>query len=166
MAVMVPAVDEARGLRIVAWSLVLIQFSLIGLLVLGRPGTLWPTGGVVRVVGLMLVVAGAVVMGGAAAQIRRALTASPLPNARTVLVDTGWYRRVRHPIYSGLIATGAGLTVLRASVLAVACLAALVVLLEAKARFEEAVLAPRFSGYAAYRARTGRLLPRLGPPRS
>ena len=161
---MTSAVDEARGLRIVGWSLVLIQFSLIGLLLVGRPGTLWPVGGAVRTLGLGLVVVGCGVMAGAGWQIRRGLTASPLPNDRTVLMDRGWFARVRHPIYSGLIVAGAGLTVSRASVLALACLAALMVLLQAKARFEETVLARRFSGYAAYQARTGRLLPRLRPP--
>lgn len=160
MARMTPTMDEARGLRIVGWSLVLIQFSLIGLLLLGRRGTLWPVGPGLRGLGLVLVAAGCVVMGGAAWQIRRALTASPLPNDRTVLVERGWYARVRHPVYSGLILAGSGLAVTRASVLALACLAALVVLLQAKARFEETVLARRFSGYAAYQARTGRLLPK------
>lgn len=153
--------DEATASRVVGWSLVVVQFALLGLLLIGKPGDLWPTSGPVRGVALALVVAGCAVMAGAAWQIRRALTASPLPNGRTVLVDSGWFGAVRHPIYTGLLTTGAGLALSRASVLAVACLLGLGVLLQVKARFEETVLAARFPGYADYMARTGRLLPRL-----
>ncbi len=153
--------DEATASRVVGWSLVVVQFALLGLLLIGESGDLWPTPGPVRAAALALVIVGCVVMAGAAWQIRRALTASPLPNGRTVLMDRGWFGPVRHPIYTGLLTTAAGLALNRASVLAVASLAGLVVLLQVKARFEETVLAARFPGYADYMARSGRLLPRL-----
>lgn len=153
--------DEATASRVVGWSLVVVQFALLGLLLIGESGDLWPTPGPMRVVALALMIVGCVVMAGAAWQIRRALTASPLPNGRTVLMDRGWFGPVRHPIYTGLLTTAAGLALNRASVLAVASLAGLVVLLQVKARFEETVLAARFPGYADYMARSGRLLPRL-----
>ncbi len=153
--------DEGSASRVVGWSLVVVQFALLGLLLIGKPGDLWPTPGPVRAVALVLVIAGVSVMAGAAWQIRRALTASPLPNGRTVMMDRGWFGPVRHPIYTGLLTTAAGLALSRASVLAVASLVGLAVLLQVKARFEETVLAERFPGYAAYMARTGRLVPRL-----
>ena len=153
--------DEATARRIVGWSLVVVQFALLGLLVIGESGDLWPTPAPVRVVALALVVVGCVIMAGAAWQIRRALTASPLPNDRTALMDRGWFGPVRHPIYTGLVTAAAGLALSRASILAVASLVGLGVLLQVKARFEETVLSQRFPGYADYAARTGRLLPRL-----
>jgi protein-S-isoprenylcysteine O-methyltransferase Ste14 len=149
--------------QLAAWSLVVIQFALIGLLLVGSRGALWLVTPVVSGLGLALVALGLVIMAGAAWQIRRALTASPLPNQRTELMDRGWFARVRHPIYSGLLVTAAGLTATRASVLALACLVGLAVLLQVKARFEETVLARHFPDYGAYQARTGRLLPRLRP---
>ena len=158
---MLSGLDEGTASRIVGWSLVVVQFALLGLLLIGEPGDLWPTPGPVRAAALVLVVAGCVVMAGAGWQIRRALTASPLPNERTTLMDRGWFGPVRHPIYTGLLTTAAGLALSRASVLAVASLVGLGVLLQVKARFEEAVLADRFPSYADYMARTGRLLPRL-----
>lgn len=158
---MLSGVDERTASRIVGWSLVVVQFALLGLLLIGESGDLWPTPGPVRALALTLVIVGCVVMAGAGWQIRRALTASPLPNERTTLMDRGWFGPVRHPIYTGLLTTAAGLALSRASVLAVACLVGLGVLLQVKARFEETVLAERFEGYPAYMARTGRLLPRL-----
>lgn len=147
--------------RTTAWLLVAVQFVLLGLLVFGPSGSLWSAGAGVRGLALALEALGLVVMIGAAWQIRWALTASPLPNARTELVDRGWFGRVRHPIYTGLLLFAAGLTLARASVLAMGSFAALVVLLQVKARFEEAALARRFPGYEAYMARTGRLIPKL-----
>lgn len=158
---MLSGLDETTASRIVGWSLVLVQFALLGLLLIGESGDLWPTPGPVRAAALALVVVGCVIMAGAGWQIRRAITASPLPNQRTTLMVRGWFGPVRHPIYTGLVTTGAGLALSRASVLAVACLVGLIVLLQVKARFEETVLAGRFPGYADYMARTGRLLPRL-----
>ena len=87
-----------------------------------------------EVVGILLMVV-------AAASLGRGLTAVPLPNARAVLRTGGLYRFVRHPIYTGLL---------------------LVVLINAKARWEERHLAERFPGYRAYCARTLRFVPGFG----
>jgi protein-S-isoprenylcysteine O-methyltransferase Ste14 len=146
--------------RMTAWSLVLTQFALLGLLAIGPRGRLWPVGPAVSGIGLGLVVLGLIVMAGAAWQIRRALTASPLPNERTQLMERGWFAHVRHPIYLGLLVVGTGLALTRASITAVLLLIGLGLVLQVKARFEEVVLAARFPGYAGYMVRTGRILPR------
>jgi protein-S-isoprenylcysteine O-methyltransferase Ste14 len=78
-----------------------------------------------------------------------------------VLISDGIYRRLRHPIYAGLILLALGWSLLTASVLALVLTGAFAVLLDLKARREEVWLRDRFPGYAAYAARTRRFVPGL-----
>ena len=89
---------------------------------------------------------------------RRAFSPLPMPTDEGQLVETGLYARVRHPVYSGIALGGFGWAAARASPLATAALVALVVVLYLKASREEDWLARRFPEYAAYRARTKRLI--------
>ena len=137
------------------------QFVLIGLLVLlpGRhdwpvPVTLTLGCSIATVVGLAVMVIGATGLG-------RGLTATPLPNAHAKLRTGGLYRYVRHPIYSGLLLTMASITLASGSVPRLLTLGVLVLLLSAKARWEETRLTQRFEGYTDYAARTPRFVPRL-----
>jgi protein-S-isoprenylcysteine O-methyltransferase Ste14 len=150
-----PAPGDVRTARL----LVAGQFALIGVLVLLPTRDDWavPTALAVAcsagtVVGLAVMVLGATGLG-------RGLTATPLPNAHAQLRTGGLYRYARHPIYSGLMLMMASITVAAGSALRLLALLALVVLLNAKARWEEARLARRFEGYAAYAAHTPRFVP-------
>ena len=71
---------------------------------------------------------------------------------------------MRHPIYSGLLLAMGSITLASGSLARLLALGLLVVLLAGKARWEEARLAERFEGYAAYAARTPRFAP-FGPRR-
>ena len=77
------------------------------------------------------------------------------------LVTSGPYRVVRHPAYSGVLVTSAGLGVVYGSWLASALLAgAAWALFSYRIHVEEAVLVSHFGPtYVAYRARTWRLSP-------
>jgi protein-S-isoprenylcysteine O-methyltransferase Ste14 len=150
-----PADTDVRTARL----LVAGQFVLIGILVLlpGRrdwsvPAALTIACSIATILGLAVMVIGATGLG-------RGLTATPLPNAHAQLRTGGLYRFVRHPIYSGLILTMASITVASGSVFRLLTLGVLVVLLTAKARWEETRLASRFKGYADYAARTPRFVP-------
>src|SRR5271170_286772 len=81
------------------------------------------------------------------------------------LVQQGPYRRIRHPVYTAILAVSLGQTLLYLS----APLAALTVMLLALAVYrsgleEELLGSPEIFGsaYGAYQSRTGRFLPRLG----
>jgi protein-S-isoprenylcysteine O-methyltransferase Ste14 len=140
------------------------QFVLLGLLaVLGAPGLAsLPT----SLIGWLRVVAGlaGIVLGGwlllrGFSDLGDNLTPMTRPRSDASLVEGGVYRRLRHPIYAGLIwaAFGwAGMTA-RLGALLVAILLAL--FLDAKARREEAWLMDRYPGYADYRRRSKRFLP-------
>jgi protein-S-isoprenylcysteine O-methyltransferase Ste14 len=82
-----------------------------------------------------------------------------LPEARG-LVTRGPYRLVRHPVYLGEIAAMAGLTLAAPALSHLAILAVFVFAQSVRMGLEEAALTEAFPEYAAYAARTSRLLPR------
>jgi protein-S-isoprenylcysteine O-methyltransferase Ste14 len=79
------------------------------------------------------------------------------------VVDTGPYRLVRHPIYTGIILAGAGLAGLGATALGIAGFFLSSAGFWIKARLEERFLSEELGAdaYAAYKARTPMLIPFL-----
>ena len=79
------------------------------------------------------------------------------------VVDTGPYRLVRHPIYTGIILSSAAYTVMTASALALAGFVVATTGFWVKARLEERFLSEELGpeAYAAYKARTPMLIPFL-----
>ncbi len=79
------------------------------------------------------------------------------------VVDSGPYRLVRHPMYTGFIVMDLGLAILCGSALALAGVAMMIVGLWLKARVEERFLSEELgaAAYAAYKARTPMLMPRM-----
>ena len=144
---------------------VVIQFVLIGVVLLaGLAGPAWD--GAARMlgvgVGIGLVVAGAIQAVRGSRDLRDALTPLPYPRDDAMLVETGIYARIRHPIYGGIVIAAVGWGLATASLAAFAATVGLWLFFEAKLRREEAWLAERFPGYAAYRDRTHRLTTWLG----
>jgi len=122
----------------------------------------------VRPLGWALLVAGAaILLGGAWIAFRgirdlgRNLTALPAPTRDASLVDTGVYRRVRHPIYAGVIVLGLGWAVFVSSLMSLLVAVLLAGWLDLKSRREEVWLVAHHAGYAAYRRRTARFVPGL-----
>jgi protein-S-isoprenylcysteine O-methyltransferase Ste14 len=143
--------------------LVLGQFILIALLIF-VPNSGLNTGVFSTfLVGLSLIsmFLGFVILALSALALGKSLTAHPMPSKNAVLVTDGLYRFVKHPIYSGLILLSFGLTIAGGFFPHVIFFAALVLLLNYKASFEEKLLASTYAGYAEYSKKTGRFIPRL-----
>lgn len=119
--------------------------------------------GIRHLLGYVIGLAGAVLIGSGIAGLRaaRALTAVPRPREDAELVERGAFRFVRHPIYGGLILGAVGLAIITPWFGTFASVALLAVVLDLKRRREEVWLGERYSGYAAYRVRTKALLPFL-----
>ncbi len=115
-------------------------------------GAIAGTGSIVLRVGL--VVAG--ILG-----LRRQLTAFPRPVPGGRLIEDGVFGLVRHPMYGGGVIAALGWGFAMASPMALAGALALGVFFDLKSGREEAWLDERFTGYAAYRRRTRRLIPWL-----
>lgn len=83
----------------------------------------------------------------------------PAPRAGGSLVRHGPYRWVRHPMYTSVIALGAGCALAAGTWPAAALAAALVLVLTVKAAVEERWMAEAHPEYAAYRAQSWRFVP-------
>ena len=140
------------------------QFLLLGLIVVltlpGIPGLLPQDA-----VGWLPVVAGgtALLVGGRTLvqgfrDLGPSLTPMPRPRTDAALVESGIYATLRHPIYAGLILAGLGWSTLARSLPALLVAAILAIYLDLKSRREEAWLAERYPGYAAYQGRTRRFV--------
>ncbi len=85
--------------------------------------------------------------------------AEPVKNAQ--LTTSGLYKRVRHPVYSGIILWALGTLLIRVSIARALIFASLVVVLWIKSQREEAMLEALFgSRYARYKLNTPRFIPR------
>ncbi len=159
----VPAARPRVDLRQVArdpwvWGQVILIAGIgigVPLLVGTRPGPQ-------RVAGLALLLAGAMAIGAGLRSLGRSLTPSVVPVEGGELVERGAYGLVRHPIYAGLILVLAGWGLLMGTWWsgAVAALAAFA-WFDRKATAEERLLVQRYPGYAEYRRRVPKLVPRL-----
>jgi protein-S-isoprenylcysteine O-methyltransferase Ste14 len=111
------------------------------------------------VAGLVLLGGGLVVAVAGARQLDRALSPLPRPTIEGTLVEHGLYRRVRHPIYVGVTVAALGWALFTASLAALLMVLLLALVLDLKARREEAWLAERYPEYADYVRRTRRFIP-------
>jgi protein-S-isoprenylcysteine O-methyltransferase Ste14 len=143
--------------------LVLGQFVLIALLIF-VPSSGLNTGVFSYFLSAMAIfslLAGFVILGVSAIALGKSLTAHPIPGKNAQLVTDGLYKFVKHPIYTGLILVGFGLMITGGFFPHALFFIALVLLLNYKASFEEALLTKTYAGYADYSKKTGRFLPRL-----
>jgi protein-S-isoprenylcysteine O-methyltransferase Ste14 len=148
-----------------ALVLVLIQFILFALL--GGALLFLPAGQVVwaRLLGLVVAVLGVAVIAVALlnhAQVNRALVnISPEPDASLQLVEIGLYRWIRHPLYLGAILAASGVALAHGHIVGMGVAVVIWLFFTYKSSFEERWLVRVYPGYAEYRQRTGRFLPRL-----
>lgn len=139
-----------------SWLLVALQFGLAAVL-LGAMR--WP-GGAAAALTLVLAVAG-VAVGIAALAVNRPGNFNIVPELKpgARLATTGIYRHLRHPMYSAFLLLTLAAALTAPSLWRLAVWLALLAVLIAKARREEAYLRAAFPEYRDYAARTARLLP-------
>jgi protein-S-isoprenylcysteine O-methyltransferase Ste14 len=109
----------------------------------------WSLG--VRLLGIALAVGGVLLVIWGIRSLGPAMTALPEPRAGAPIATGGPYRRIRHPVYTGVLALGLGVSLARQTVVGLVLTAALALLFDAKARYEERLLAddPVYAGYRA-----------------
>lgn len=145
-----------RAVKLAMLAGIVAQTLMPDVLPIAAGPAAWRLAGVViYTAGLSLAVAGRVQLGANWSDIE---SAGVLANQ--VVVETGVYRYVRHPIYTGDLALLLGLELALNSwlVLGVVLLAPVVV---RQALKEERMLAASLPGYAAYCSRTRRFVPFL-----
>jgi protein-S-isoprenylcysteine O-methyltransferase Ste14 len=121
----------------------------------GFAGVYWPHSveSFFGVLGLVVAVAGAIVLALGVLALGRSFTPLPRPHPRSEFRRGGPFKRVRHPIYGGAILVALGWSIAEAP-LGLVPTALLVGFFDLKARREEAWLLERYPEYAAYREHT------------
>lgn len=114
-----------------------------------------------QIAGIMLGSLGAYVAVHSAFRLGSGFTPSPSPHPAGVLRTTGFYRYVRHPLYSGLLCIALGYAVYEHGILKLLFVHPIYLFFKAKAMYEEALLKQRFAEYEAYAKVTPRLFPRF-----
>jgi protein-S-isoprenylcysteine O-methyltransferase Ste14 len=122
-------------------------------------GSVTPWGPAVSVIGIVAIIVGGGVAGRGIWDLRSSLSPFPRPIAGAPLVESGAYRLIRHPIYSGLVLGAIGWGLVTGSILAIGAAGLLLLLLAAKSRREEVWLEAMHAEYGAYQQRTKRLIP-------
>lgn len=111
------------------------------------------------VVGIGLVTAGGLLTLAGVFGLGKNLTPLPRPRENATLVQTGPYRIVRHPIYSGLIMMVWGWAIYNHDWLLIGYAVLTFIFFDLKSRREERWLKDKFAEYAAYQSRVRKLIP-------
>ena len=139
--------------------LVFLQFALLIALAIFPDST--EVQNWANITGIFLIGIGVIVMFMGFRGLGKSLTANPVPNQDGKLVTTGIYSRVRHPIYTGLLAITLGLVVSSGVWGQILLWLALAMLLTYKLRWEEVMLSAKYKDYAEYKARVPAMFPKI-----
>lgn len=94
-------------------------------------------------------------------QLRKNLTpfSTPLPNA--TLIETGLYKKIRHPVYTGLFLFFFGYSMWQANPVKLIISLLVLLLFYFKSVYEEKLLEEKFPDYSNYKERSHRFFPFL-----
>ncbi len=114
---------------------------------------------ILQYIALGFSIIGLLVIAVAILQLDKNLTPFPSPKKDGTLIQTGLYKFIRHPIYSGIIFTSLNFGLYNGSSWKIGVGFALWILFYFKSRYEEYLLTSQFPGYEDYRKRTYRFFP-------
>ena len=114
-----------------------------------------------RTVGLFIAIIGLLIVLLAILQLSTNLSPFPTPKNNSSLIQSGLYKYVRHPIYSGIIFFVFGSSLYFASVYKMSISVLLLILFYYKSKYEEKLLENKFSNYSDYKFNTGRFFPKI-----
>lgn len=114
---------------------------------------------VLKMVSLIIGIAGLIIILVAILQLNKNLTPFPTPVNNGILIKTGLYKFVRHPIYSGIIIAALGFGFFYESLWKTGTGLLLLILFFFKSRYEEILLQTRYPDYKDYKKQSGRFFP-------
>ena len=138
--------------------LVAVQFAALAVILFWPGKTVSDTqaliGTLIEIVGGVLLILGFI-------HLKDSLKITPEPKENAQVVNTGIYKYIRHPIYSGLIFFGAGQVVSKWTLTILTAFIVLVADLVAKYRYEDSLLIKVYPGADEYQRKVGALLPKF-----
>ena len=140
-----------------------VQGILIGLILFGPQGSPLissePLTIILQSCGIAIGLLACLIMVIAAINLGANLTPLPHPKDNSVLIQTGLYQYVRHPIYFGVLLAALAWLLIFPGLYILAYSICLFLLFDIKAKREEVWLTERFSSYKVYQARVKKLIP-------
>lgn len=112
-----------------------------------------------KVLGAIPMLTGAVILVWAIIELRNNLSIFPSPKEDAILVTSGIYKSIRHPIYAGVILLAIGYSIFLRDFDKMIIALIIMVFFELKTAYEERKLIKRFDNYETYRGSTGKFLP-------
>ncbi len=109
--------------------------------------------------GAILVFTGGLLSLAGVLRLGSSLTAVPYPKEDATMVDSGPYRLVRHPIYSGIILAAFGWALFVNGWLTLVYALILFIFFDIKSRREERWLSQKYQNYPVYQKRVHKLIP-------
>ena len=114
-----------------------------------------------QLIGLFLSIAGIIISLLSLLTLNKNLSPFPTPKPGAELIQSGIYKFIRHPIYSGILFITFGYSIFSENTLRLLIFFALLILFCFKAAYEEKLLEDKFSNYAVYKETTGIFLPMI-----
>ncbi|MEO9211422.1 MAG: isoprenylcysteine carboxylmethyltransferase family protein [Ginsengibacter sp.] len=114
-----------------------------------------------QLLGVFLFITGIIMSVASIVTLNKNLSPFPTPKQSAVLIQSGIYKYIRHPIYSGILFFTLGFSMYSENTLRLLIFFALLILFRFKAAYEEKLLQDKFSNYGAYKNTTGMFLPRM-----
>ena len=140
--------------KVIASLLVLLQFTLLGILVAG-------TSNAEHVLVAFLFFLFSVALGIMSIFVMKnsKLRVSPVPHSQANLVTDGPYRLIRHPMYTAILLALPGMLLMHFTYCRLTMSFFLIIILLVKLHWEERMLVDKFPEYRYYQEQTKKLIP-------
>jgi protein-S-isoprenylcysteine O-methyltransferase Ste14 len=138
-----------------------LLLMLMILLVTQKPEHILPS--FIRYAGALFLIASFIFGSMAVIQMNRHISALPSPKSGSVLLQSGVYRFIRHPMYSALSLAGFSYGLLESDTYKLILSLLLLLFFEIKSQYEETRLIEFFQEYKDYKSRTGKFFPIIFP---
>lgn len=130
--------------------LVTIQFILLTIFYIPIFSSFFQVPLIVKYLGAITSILGFLIIVIAILQLNKNLTPFPTPKENGVLINTGLYKYIRHPIYSGIFLAAIGIAFYTGSYWQLAISFILLILFYYKSKYEESLLIDKYQEYENY----------------
>ncbi|WP_299315539.1 methyltransferase [uncultured Aquimarina sp.] len=115
----------------------------------------------IRYLSLIVTILGGIIIFGSIFRLRNQLSPFPAPLQDGILIQNGFFRFSRHPIYSGILISCFFYALYSCSGFKIIISIGLLILFYFKSSYEEKLLSRKYVEYNEYKKRVGRFFPKV-----